>query len=306
MQQRRGFTILELLLVCAIIMILMGLTLGAVMRYKDVQQKLNSQLTLQKVDSMLHEHWSAVVTAARDEQIPQTIINMAGGTGFLAQKRARVIYIKFRLTQEFPVSYQEVTSPQTGLPVKVSYANAVQGAPTSAQGTMGHKFNIESAACLYLALQQSRNGTNTNVDTVLTSREVKTATSGSNSIKYIVDDWGSPIVLFRWPYNNTDPDLNPPTNANQNNDLQDPEGLLSGGGWPGQALFNKICHPTSPSKRLDPTVASAGRDGYFGVDKVDGSPYGSLSPPQWMQTTSNQHTFDNLYSYRLRKTGRGD
>jgi hypothetical protein len=284
-----------MLIVCAIIMILMGLTLGAVMRYKDVQQKLNTQLTLQKVDSMLRQHWNAVINAANNEAIPPNIISMAGNDA-VAGKRARVIYIKFRLRQEFPKSFSEVMSPAPGLTVKQSYVTGIQGAPSIAQGTLGKKFNIESSVCLYLALQQRRAGTNTNVDNILTSRE--TPTAPNSTVKYIVDDWKTPIAFFRWPYSNTD--LNPGGNRNQNNDLEDPEGLLTMGGW-NTGVFTQLCHPVNTSYRLDPTMASAGRDGVFGLDSLD-----SQQPPQSMATTNAGGTYDNLYSYRLRETGRGD
>lgn len=306
---RRGFTILEMMIVCAIILILISLTAGAALRFMDVQRKRNTELTLSKLDSGLRQHWNAVISSAKDEAIPPAISTLAGNDA-----RARVIYIKLRLLQEFPTSFSEATNPAGGLlQPRPSYQVALQGKTltgvtgVNAGAIAANKLAAESSACLYLALQQDRNGTRFNVDSLLTSREVKTDPSG---VKYIVDEWGTPLGFFRWPSGN--PEI---TNASQSpipatssmltagTDTEDPTGLLSmsGNGWT-PTKFSSIpgCHPVQVNKafRLEPCIASAGRNQLWGLQTAN---WGTMTP-----TTPAADAYDNLASYRLRQNGRGD
>ena len=258
---RRGFTVLELLIVMAIMAILFALTAGAAMRYSDVQRKKNTEWLLQKLDSALHTQWNAVIAQAKDEAVPAAVTSMAGSDG----RRARVIYIKLRLMQEFPMTFAEATNPAGGmLPPRPSYVAALQGKKAPTSGTVGG-LDMQSSICFYMAMQQDRGGTKFNVDSNLTNTEKKIdPTSG---MTYIADQWGTSIAFFRWPYGNPEianPNTSPPPTTSSmtagNNDPEDPEGLLSLS-WSGSSQFTSLCHPVSPGKSyfLAPCIASAGR-----------------------------------------------
>ena len=105
--RRRGFTVLEMLVVCAIILILVSLVVAGSMLMASHAIKRNTWRTISKLNLVLAGHWEAVIKQANDESIPSAVLTMAGNDS----NRARVIYIKLRLRQEFPTSFAEALNP---------------------------------------------------------------------------------------------------------------------------------------------------------------------------------------------------
>ena len=113
---RPGFTLLELIVVIAIIAVLAALVAGATMRYIAVQQKTNTEANISKLYEALKDQWDTVIRQANLEPIsPQAraIANFVPGSG--SDVQARVIHIKLRLKQEFPMNYTEILNPYTPL-----------------------------------------------------------------------------------------------------------------------------------------------------------------------------------------------
>ena len=140
---RQAFTLIELIVVMLIIGILMAMSAAAVGKFITVQQQSNTEMTIRKVYSKLMTQWESVIRSAREENMATTIgsanaayiTTLAGGDG----RRARVIYIKARLKQEFPISFGEATSPGaswvTGpLPFKQAYFNKFSGKTITGSG----------------------------------------------------------------------------------------------------------------------------------------------------------------------------
>lgn len=273
--RRAAFTLVELLVVMAIIAVLAGLTTAAVLRTMVVMEGRATDATLQKLQTELDKQWKIVVEQANKEAIPSNVIVLAGGD----ERRARVIWVKLRLRQEFPTTYAEAKNPAP-LPAKRMFANL----PSA-----GTNQYTESSALLLISLTAGRGGVNWSAETTLGAGSVRVpdpVTDPNN--RKIVDAWGNAIYFVRCPYDQTKPwgqELNPGGPQPGANDAQDPDGLLTNPTWVALngPAFAALLHPVAPQKsykNLRPFVASAGPNGNY----ADG---------------------DDRYSYHLLRTGAG-
>jgi prepilin-type N-terminal cleavage/methylation domain-containing protein len=108
---RRGFTLVELLIVLAILGLLMSLTAGAAILVMGYQRQSNTETTIRTLYTALDHQWKAVVEAADRETIPSSVVTMATAGNFNDAKRAKVIWKKLRLRQAFPMNYTEALYP---------------------------------------------------------------------------------------------------------------------------------------------------------------------------------------------------
>jgi prepilin-type N-terminal cleavage/methylation domain-containing protein len=161
--RRLGFTLVEILVVVAIIGILAALTAGATMQVIGNQKKSNTEQTVAKVAAVLDKQWKAVIAQAKEEPIPDAILNgvltgppqqqfwglirMASldptnpqPNDLVVQRRARVIWIGLRLKQQFPMNFMEALDPTPRtvafngrpyllLPPESAYCKALLGVP---------------------------------------------------------------------------------------------------------------------------------------------------------------------------------
>src|SRR6516225_5863841 len=99
---RAGFTLVEMMVVIAIIAVLAGLSAAAYFKWIDIKSQDTTETNLRRVDELLKRQMKAIVDKAGSnaEVIPQSVLTMAGGD----RRRARVIWIKLRLKQEFPMA----------------------------------------------------------------------------------------------------------------------------------------------------------------------------------------------------------
>jgi hypothetical protein len=301
--------LIELLVVMAIIATLASLAISAVFTLRESQVKSFTETTVQKLASALDQQWKAVVDQIKDEPTPLWALTLSqDSAGRLDQRRARVIYLKARLKQEFPVTFAQALNPGGGVPgvdlkPKSTYAKALAG-------TSGTPPAWESSALLFLALSQGRSGMAAqSPEEMVEPTAIQTKTYSGKPFRIFVDSWANPLRYYSFPTGNTELNGAPYVKTPGAPDPQDPENTLSTRypsplNWPANATMKTYVEtllytlPPSPTN-LIPVVASAGRDGDWGdADAVNG--------PQYMLLT-NAGASDNIYSYRLRRFGtRGD
>jgi prepilin-type N-terminal cleavage/methylation domain-containing protein len=292
--QRSAFTLVELMVVITIMAALMALTASAVLKFIGVQQTSNTQSTLDRVQSQLARAWSKVKDEAYKETIPVPVSSWIqtylSGSDANTTERVRVIYVKLKLRQAFPMSFNEALYPPTlpapagacplpPLPAYQTYLNSL-----GISGSSPQTAPIESSACLLMALQRGVSGAGID-PSVLTAGGAagNFQLSPTSSIPYLTDAWGRPIFFTRAPAGNLY--LNPiaPTSvANPYptpwwpggpvtcysqpgaNDPGDPQGYLNTAGWGatyGSAFFTvtlQVVAQGNTSYKLAPMVASGG------------------------------------------------
>jgi prepilin-type N-terminal cleavage/methylation domain-containing protein len=305
-RRREAFTLVELLVVMAIIAVLASLSLAVTVSLIQTQHERSTKFTIRQVNGELKKHWDEVVNQAK----ANTNWKKDDVNGLIQQwsnqddKLGHVMYVKFRLKQEFPTSFAEALNPYP-LAAKTDYVTYLKnfGITTTTNPPTAIPAAHESAACLYMALSVTHGGTKTNLDQLNVG--VKTFdTPGGQPIKALTDDWANPLLFCRWPTGDATLDALTPLQNTKIRDLQDPDGLLLNSTWYGTAVnpgagrvaFEKYGHsltknnnagvPAAHAYYLIPTIVSSGRDGKFGLDATEA-------------TTSAADAKDNLYSYQI-------
>ena len=232
-RRRAGFTLVELMVVVAIIGVIVTLTTAAAMQAISYQRSSTTDETIKAVSSFLEQQWTAVLTKANTDPIPASVMTMAGGN----PSRARIILKKLALKQAFPMTFAEALNPWS-LPPGIT--PLLQ--PADLAGLTGYKTALpqspvtspdpESAYCLVLALRQSFGG-HTFSEESFGSNVLGTHPAVPGLRKFL-DGWGNALVFYRWPTANADLDSRSPRGPYDPKnpktwfrDPLDPEGLLN-------------------------------------------------------------------------------
>ena len=315
-KRRHGFTLIELMVVIAIIAVLVTLAIGATMRYITAQKETNTRTIISSLDKALQKQWAKVIADAKAEataNISSAVLTLAGGD----ISRARVIWIKMRLMEAFPMTYAEcnvATNPlytNNYIPVGIrKYIASYQKKLAGGTPVLVNGIDTQSAACLLMALSVNKV---LDPDSIASNLGQEVLANGTYQNQFIIDGWGSPVLFFRFPtpdlstwssLGGQDPQSNNPaksTAAASLADPVDPTGRLMDANWNNAAnyaagglvaQFEQICHAVHNSSGpfawyITPVIASAGSDRVAGLTAN-------------FSVSSPTNAGDNIYNYLLR------
>jgi type II secretory pathway pseudopilin PulG len=305
--RRPAFTLVEILVVIGIILLLMALSIAAVMKVKQARERKLTQSSINSLYTAFNSHWNATIDTAKQQTGnygPGSAVYQMAGQDI---NRARVIWIKMCLAQQFPARYSEALAPCGGnIAAEASYGKILSTKTNPNYNPSKTNPATESAACLLMALTaRDRRGVNVSKD-YLGSLQMQD--TDGDGIPEIVDNYGNPIVFVRWPLptDTTQSDGNylminswDATYATEKfHDSQDPIGTLQAPNWTGSATYQSAVHPLSapyPSLYVVPVIISAGPDGVLGLNWTPGSL--DIGVNAATTNASNDPAYlDNIYS----------
>jgi len=234
-QSRRAFTLLELLMVIAIISILMSMSVVVMLGFKDSAEEEATSATVQKLARLVEQRIEAFDRAFRGvrEQSALTAMrsllvdpnkdgNRSDGVFGVYDSAVKILAKKSLFRFEFPQSFSDrlalgdSSTLVPGLPDSMYIAIVAPtvrtdlGLPTTTSLTAPaivseattrfakHQKNTESAECLYFQLFASGNYGATAVDgDRFTEREIQD--TDGDGLPEFIDAWGNPLRFYRWP-----------------------------------------------------------------------------------------------------------
>jgi prepilin-type N-terminal cleavage/methylation domain-containing protein len=218
---RRGFTLVEVMVVIVIMLVLVSLTAGVVSKGFAWVYRTNTEKTMQKIDQRVQRVFEKIRKNVEANDPPAgvniradvpidlwTLADDGTGNPDIIRKRAKVLFYKLQTNHLFPANYREVVlnaqlwsnnpyvaSIHQKLSTKVGSRWPYWGDPNPPPPASIDQAVAQNSAILAVMyeLQGSLDD--------LTSAEVQDTNlpgAPADGAPEICDGWGTPIVFFRW------------------------------------------------------------------------------------------------------------
>lgn len=251
--RRRGFTLVELLVVCAVIAVLLSMVLFALRGAAEQARVDRTRAQINKINDLLMTRYEGY----RQRPLPYRI---PAGTPpqTAALTKLQVTWELMRM--ELPERIADVRDPSGMYGLQPSLWKAYRRklmaltGSAAADPTASWTDRYSNAECLYLILSTIRDGESTGLD-FFSASEI--ADLDGDNVPEILDGWGRPIAFFRWAPGYTANDATYPINGT----LQSGDATVQPDPFDPFGLYKTQNHFA-----LFPLVFSAGPDGRIATD----------------------------------------
>jgi prepilin-type N-terminal cleavage/methylation domain-containing protein len=276
--RRQAFSLVELLVAIAIILILMAMMGAAVSAARGAQKKQATQALIAKLDTIMQRQWESY--SAR--HVSTERLKEAPGVADIQDKAAaRAWYLRRNIiTADLPDRWTDVKflsehtdflnpSPSGPILFPQSHLTAAQRAyigiwrnfTSAQQQTVGTTF--AGAECLFMIIMQG------GVANCLECAGLKTADIGDkdgDGAPEFHDAWGNPIGYILWPAAVQLPAAEGTAFFSGSRALYPP---IANASWSSQPITNSdgVVITLSPTLGMKPLIYSAGPDGEYGYER---------------------------------------
>ena len=268
--RRRGFTLMELLVVALIISILASIALFAMFNAAETGRRARTRAQVERIQGLIMPIWESF----RTRRVP---INTAGLDPTTAAGR-RLDGIRYLLRAELPERKSDVDVGDGPHSIKKPARSEGYKAKAAALGAWSTQH--ESSECLYLILSYLFEDDQNAMEFF---RDTEVGDTDNDGVPEILDGWGRPIYFLRWAPGFT-------------------SALQTGNAADGSDAFNPLA---SNQALLAPLVYSAGPDGFYDIrNNGDSSndPYSSTNGTAVAVDGDGTNYVDNIHSHLVDNT----